>query len=118
MSAGWGRATRSAVLIFVVMAGLGQVLAILAISGQASDIDTARTGGLVFLAFHHAGITAELPTLDPERAAASVGAPQGSLPPIDVSVTLGFPILLATLLVLLLFFRAGRGVAESGGGSW
>ena len=107
LRAGWPDALKRGFLAFVVMAGLGQVLAlgVWALAGTGRSFGAfARIGWLYVGAFHHVALELEGPV--------AIGASRAEAGRFSVGVAF----LAATGLALWLLFRAARAVADRAGG--
>jgi hypothetical protein len=112
-SAGWSTALARGALAFAVMLALGQAIAFgaYAAAGRSIVVATvARIGGVYFELFHRVGIEFRASNLSGSSIAGAGGAVGG------LSLTISVGLLLATLLAIVLLFRAGRAVADRAGG--
>lgn len=112
---GWARALSRGAVAFAVLLFLAAVLVGLyegASPTGLSPLELAKVVGLVFFAFHHVGVRAEIPRVE---------FPQAQQAPLFGSLQLSFTIsvvfLLATFLALWLLYWGGRAVARQSGGS-
>ncbi|MDP9243419.1 MAG: zinc ribbon domain-containing protein, partial [Actinomycetota bacterium] len=115
LSGGWLYALGRGVLAFAIVAVLGQAISFgaFAAAGRDSSFKTiARVGGVYFELFHRVGIEFRASSLAGSALSAVVGGPIGGL-----SYTLSIGLLLVTMLVVFLLYRAGRAVADRDGGS-
>jgi hypothetical protein len=106
---GWSEALGRGFAPFLVMAGIGQLLAFaLWLSGATRlSIGTiARLGWMEFGAFHHVAIELEIPDLD-----VAAGAGRGA-----TSLSVGVALLTITAIAIWLLGHAGRAVADRFGG--
>src|SRR5205085_9976205 len=113
LSLGWPTAIGRAALAFAVMVVLGQAIAFGAYAAAGRTIvfkTVARIGGLYFELFHRVGIEARASNLGGSALGGATGAVGG------LSFTISVGLLLATLLAVVLLFRAGRAVADRAGG--
>ncbi|MFL5736284.1 MAG: zinc ribbon domain-containing protein, partial [Actinomycetota bacterium] len=113
LSAGWSTALARGALAFAVMVALGQAIAFgaYAAAGRSIVVTTvARIGGVYFELFHRVGIEFRASNLSGSSIAGAAGAVGG------LSLTISVGLLLATLLAIVLLFRAGRAVADAAGG--
>jgi hypothetical protein len=113
LSLGWPTAIGRGALAFVVMAALGQAIAFgaYAAAGRGIVVKTvARIGGVYFELFHRVGMEFRASNLSGSAVAGAAGAVGG------LSFTISIGLLLATLLAVVLLFRAGRAVADRAGG--
>jgi hypothetical protein len=115
LAGGWLNAFGRAVLGFAIVAVLGQAIAFgaFAAAGRDSSIKTiARVGGIYFELFHRVGIEFRASNLSGSGLTAAVGGSVGGL-----SYTISIGLLLVTMLVVFLLYRAGRAVADRAGGT-
>jgi hypothetical protein len=118
LTGGWPRALAGAALAFLVMLLVGQALSALAAVAQDDPPEipeVLKIGGLVTYSFHRVGIQATLPEIqiptDPLLGAESGG--------FSLSVTVSVALLLGTLLLVWLLYRAGKSLGVlSGGPAW
>jgi len=112
----WGTAVKEAAKILVWALLLGELLSFglfVAADGRGDPLDYVKGGGVYFATFHRVAIVADLSGLGGE-ALRMAGAPSG----LNLKYELSFGLLLGTVFVLWLAYRAGRKVAERvGGGS-
>ena len=124
LTGGWPRALAGAALAFLVMLLVGQALSALAAVAQDDPPEVPevlKIGGLVTYSFHRVGIQATLPDIqiptptDPVLGAE--GLPQTGA--FSLSVTVSVALLLGTLLLVWLLYRAGKSLGVlSGGPAW
>jgi hypothetical protein len=115
LGGGWPYALGRAVLAFAIVAVLGQAISFgaFAAAGRHASVETiARVGGIYFELFHRVGIEFRASNLSGSALGAAVGGSIGGL-----SYTLSVGLLLATMLVVFLLYRAGRAVADRAGGT-
>ncbi|MCA1726187.1 MAG: zinc ribbon domain-containing protein, partial [Actinobacteria bacterium] len=115
---GWGTAVGSAALTFLVMALIGEGLAALvyAAAGSAGpDLgQIARIGGLFTYSFHRVGVHATFPDLSADALGGGASPfPGGN---VSISVTIALAMLLGTVLLAWLLYRAGRSLGRDAGG--
>ena len=113
LSLGWATALGRAALAFAIMAALGQAIAFAAwaVSGRDVVVTTvARVGGVYFELFHRVGMEFRAANLSGSAVSGGAGAVGG------LTFTISIGLLLATILVVVLLFRAGRTVADRAGG--
>lgn len=122
LTGGWPRAIAGAALAFLVMLLVGQALSALAAVAQDDPPEipeVLKIGGLVTYSFHRVGIQATLPEIqipsDPVLGAE--GLPQTGA--FSLSVTVSVALLLGTLLLVWLLYRAGKSLGVlAGGPAW
>jgi hypothetical protein len=115
LGGGWLYGIGRAILAFAIVAVLGQAISFGAFAAAArhSSVATiARVGGIYFELFHRVGIEFRASNLSGSALSAAVGGSIGGL-----SYTLSVGLLLATMLVVFLLYRAGRAVADRAGGT-
>ena len=114
LALGWPRAVVRGVVAFAVMLLLAAAIVLV---NEAADptglpfFEVLKVIGLVFYAFHHAGIQGEVSRLEVPQTPANPFAG-----PVDFSFTISLALMLATFLALWLLYRGGRSVARSTGG--
>jgi Family of unknown function (DUF6350) len=121
LAAGWVRAIGHAVLIFVVLGLIAEIVVFLLYAAseepRPSPIVFAKAGGGIFYSFNHAGMVFEVPraTIPPGL----IPGTTGSQVPTSLAVrfTAVLPILLGTVLLVWLLIRAGRDLARQAGGA-
>ena len=121
LSRGWGSVIGSAVLTFVILALVGEGLAALAYAssgpGGPGLLDTARIGSLFTYSFHRVGVHAALPEISPEALTGEeLPIPGGG--GVSVEFVIAVSMLLGTLLLVWLLYRAGKALGERAGGPW
>lgn len=107
--AGWLEALRRGFVAFLVVAGIGQLFALVgpALAGTRASLGSFVRLGLVYLgSFHHVAVELDVPELDVTAAPGS-GA---------TSLSIGIALLSVTAVAGWLLFRGGRAAAERGGG--
>ncbi|MDP9295955.1 MAG: zinc-ribbon domain-containing protein, partial [Actinomycetota bacterium] len=112
---GWLYALGRSVLAFAIVAVLGQAISFgaFAAAGRHASVATiARVGGIYLELFHRVGIEFRAANLSGSALSAAVGGAIGGL-----SYTLSVGLLLVTMLVVFLLYRAGRAVADRAGGT-
>ncbi len=105
---GWRRRLTPGFLAFLAMAAIGQglALAVWSVGGRGSSFGAfARIGAIYLGAFHHVAIEFEIPRTS--EAATAVGA---------ASLSVGVALLSVTAVAVWLLYRAGRALADRGGG--
>lgn len=110
MTRAWRDALERGFAAFLVVAGIGQVLAVAvwAVGDTGASLGAfARVGWMYFGAFHHVAIELDLAELE---VAGSGAAPAAT------SVTVGVALLSVTVVAGLLLAHAGRAVADRAGG--
>ena len=119
LSAGWGTAVGAAALAFLIMLLVGEGLAALVYaaggSGGPGISELLRIGGLITYSFHRVGVVASFPDFN----LGGLPGGEGGLPAGDVQLTFVIVVamLLGTLLLFWLLFRAGRSLGRLTGGS-
>jgi hypothetical protein len=114
LALGWPTAIVRSVIAFVVMLLLAAAIVLLSEAADPSGLpffEVLKVIGLVFYAFHHAGIQGEVPRLEVPQTPDSPFSG-----PVEFSFTISLAFLLATFLGLWLLYRGGRTVARSTGG--
>ena len=107
-AAGWREALRRGFVAFLVVAGIGQLLALvgLVLAGTRASVGTFVRLGLGYLGtFHHVALQLEAPELEGP-----------GLAPGAASLSIGVAMLSVTAVAVWLLFRGGRAAAERGGG--
>jgi hypothetical protein len=105
---GWRGGSVLGVLAFAAMAGIGQLLAfaVWAVAGSGASLGAfARIGAVYLGAFNHVAIEVELPRTS--VTATDIGA---------ASLSIGVALLSVTAVAIWLLVRAGRALADRGGG--
>ncbi|HEV8681151.1 MAG TPA: DUF6350 family protein [Actinomycetota bacterium] len=114
LALGWPTAIVRSVIAFLVMLLLAAAIVVLSEAADPSGLpffEVLKVIGLVFYAFHHAGIRGEIEQLEvPQTPQSPFGGP------VDFSFTISLALILATILGMWLLYRGGRSVARSGGG--
>ena len=119
LSSGWVRAIGHAVLIFVVLALIAEIVVFLlyiaAEDPRPSATVFAKAGGGIFYSFNHAGMVFEVPraTIPPGLIPGTAGAQVPAS--LAVRFTAVLPILLGTVLLVWLLLRAGRDLGREAG---
>ncbi|HEX2088613.1 MAG TPA: DUF6350 family protein [Actinomycetota bacterium] len=116
LASGWVRAIGHAVLIFVVLAVIAEIVVFLLYAAseepRPSATVFAKAGGGIFYSFNHAGMVFEVPraTIPPGLIPGTAGAQVPTT--LAVRFTAVLPILLGTVLLIWLLVRAGRDLAR------
>jgi hypothetical protein len=114
LALGWPGAIVRSVIAFAVVLLLSAAIVLLAEADDPSGLaffEILKVIGLVFYAFHHAGIQAEIARLDIPQT------PENPLfGSVDFSITISLALMLGTFLGLWLLYRGGRSVARTVGG--
>ena len=119
LASGWVRAIGHAVLIFVVLAVIAEIVVFLlyitAEEPRPSATVFAKAGGGIFYSFNHAGMVFEVPraTIPPGLIPGTAG--QQVPASLSVRFTAVLPILLGTVLLVWLLIRAGRDLGREAG---
>lgn len=114
LALGWPRAVVRSLVAFVVILLLSAAIVLLAEAANPSGLsffEILKVIGLVFYAFHHAGIQGEIARLEVPQTPENPFA--GSL---DFSFTISLALMLGTFLSMWLLYRGGRDVAGTVGG--
>ena len=119
LASGWVRAIGHAVLIFVVLAVIAEIVVFLlyvaAEEPRPSATVFAKAGGGIFYSFNHAGMVFEVPraTIPPGLIPGTAG--QQVPASLAIRFTAVLPVLLGTVLLIWLLLRAGRDLGRDAG---
>lgn len=119
LASGWVKAIGHAVMIFVILGLIAEIVVFLLYAGadepRPSAVTFAKAGGGLFYSFNHAGMVFEVPraTIPPGLIPGTAG--QQVPANLAIRFTAILPILLGTVLLIWLLLRAGRDLGQDAG---